>query len=344
MSVPMHQLPEQQPSVWQPTSVEEAIQLKHKWGKDAVFVAGGTWLRTRWENGLAPMPKYFISLGRIPVLSGLTVNSQGQVQIGPSLSIADLMKNELVQQKYGLLVQACSEIAAPSIRNLASIGGNVMTRTGDLIPALLVMDAQIRCTNGQEERTIALKDWLAAPQGVHEEIMTGIIVEAGGEEVEEQGQGQEQGQEQGREQGQEQEQEQGQGQGQDQDQDQDQVQKNEFTHEFYLKVGRREAFTPSVVTVAGRLSLQADGMVINIALAAGGGNTIPVRFTDLEAGMIGKPLNKAVLQGLHKGVIADFNAVADDYAGVAYRKLTAANLIISECFKAWRKGGGAYAP
>ncbi|MNY81071.1 hypothetical protein D3C86_2224420 [compost metagenome] len=60
--------------------------------------------------------------------------------------------------------------------------------------------------------------------------------------------------------------------------------------------------------------------------------------------MIGKPFSKAVLQTLHKGVMADFNAVPDDYAGVAYRKQTAANLIISECYKAWRKGGGANAP
>jgi xanthine dehydrogenase C subunit len=306
MSVPMHQLPEQQPSVWQPTSVEEAIQLKHKWGKDAVLVAGGTWLRTRWENGLAPMPQHFISLGRILVLSGLTVNSQGQVHIGPALSIADLMKNELVQQKCGLLLQACSEIAAPSIRNLASIGGNVMTRTGDLIPALLVMDAQIMCTDGQNERMIALKDWLAAPQGASDEIMTGIIVQTDGQL--------------------------------------DAANEKEFIHEFYLKVGRREAFTPSVVTVAGRLSLHVDGTVTDIALAAGGGNAVPARFSALEAGIIGKPLTKAVLQILHKGVMADFNAVADDYAGVAYRKQTAANLIISECFKAWRKGGGAYAP
>jgi xanthine dehydrogenase C subunit len=306
MSVPMHQLPEQQPSVWQPTSVEEAIQLKHKWGNDAVFVAGGTWLRTRWENGLAPMPQHFISLGRILVLSGLTVNSQGQVHIGPALSIADLMKNELVQQKCGLLVQACSEIAAPSIRNLASIGGNVMTRTGDLIPALLVMDAQIMCTDGQNERMIALKDWLAAPSGAPDEIMTGIIVQTDGQL--------------------------------------DAANEKEFIHEFYLKVGRREAFTPSVVTVAGRISFQSDGTVTDIAIAAGGGNAVAARFSALEAGNIGKPLTKATLQILHKGVMADFNAVADDYAGVAYRKQTAANLIISECFKAWRKGGGACAP
>ena len=44
MSVPLYQLPEQQPSVWQPTSVEEAMRLKHKWGDDSVLIAGGTWL------------------------------------------------------------------------------------------------------------------------------------------------------------------------------------------------------------------------------------------------------------------------------------------------------------
>jgi xanthine dehydrogenase C subunit len=322
MSVPIHQLPEQQPSVWQPTSVEEAIRLKQQWGENAVIVAGGTWLRTRWENGLAPMPQHLISLGRILGLSGLTVNSQGQVHIGPALSIADLMKNELVSQQCGLLVQACAEIAAPSIRNLASIGGNVMTRTGDLIPALLVMNAQIRCTDGQQERTIRLTDWLAASQGASDEIMTSIIVETGtGTEADTDTETETWSQTQT-----------------------DTGCKTGLIHEFYLKVGRREAFTPSVVTVAGRLTLQTDGTIASLALAAGGGSAIPMRFPTLEAELIGKPLSKAVLQTLHKGVMADFNAVADDYAGVGYRKQTAANLIISECYKAWRKGGGANAP
>ncbi|MNF81910.1 putative xanthine dehydrogenase subunit C [compost metagenome] len=304
MSVPIYQLPEQQPSVWQPISVEEAIQLKRQLGENAVLIAGGTWLRTRWENGLVSMPQHLISLGRIHALSGLTVISQGQVHIGPALRLADVMKNELVSQKCRLLVQACSEIAAPSIRNLASIGGNVMTRTGDLIPALLVMDAQISCIDGQHERTVSLIDWLVASPRATDEIMVGIKVKTETKEVEQ----------------------------------------TEILHEFYLKVGRREAFTPSVVTVAGRLSLHADGRIACIALAAGGGNAVPVRFSNLEAELLGKLLSKSVLQMIHKGVMAELHAVADDYAGVAYRKQTAANLIVSQCYKAWRKGGGADAP
>ena len=114
--------------------------------------------------------------------------------------------------------------------------------------------------------------------------------------------------------------------------------------EFYLKVGRREAFTPSVVTVAGRLTLGTDGTLTSIALAAGGGSAVPARFKDLEAAAMGQPLSKELLKYLHKGVLAEFDAVADDYAGVTYRKQTAANLIVSECYKAWRKGGGADAP
>lgn len=328
--VPMHPIPEQEPSVWQPTSVDEAIQLKHKWGENAVIVAGGTWLRTRWENGLSSMPQHLISLGRILALSGLTVNSRGQVHIGPALSIADVMKNELIQQKCGLLMQACTEIAAPSIRNLASIGGNVMTRTGDLIPALLVMDAQVQCSDGQQERTLLLGDWLAIPQQPTEEMMTGIILDTEG--LAEAEIGAEAGTKADNKDP---------GVSEAHSVTQSEV---KIRHEFYLKVGRREAFTPSVVTIAGRLSIRADGTIAHIALAAGGGMAIPARFSNLEAEMIGKPLTKAVLQSLHKGVMTDFDAVADDYAGVAYRKQTAANLIISECYKAWRKGGGAHAP
>ena len=94
MSVPLYQLPEQQPSVWQPTSVEEAMQLKHKWGDDSVLIAGGTWLRTRWENGFSPLPQHLISLGIFSSLSGLTVDSHGHIHIGPALCLADLMKND----------------------------------------------------------------------------------------------------------------------------------------------------------------------------------------------------------------------------------------------------------
>ncbi|NOU73925.1 hypothetical protein GC098_21415 [Paenibacillus sp. LMG 31458] len=302
MSVPLYQLPEQQPSVWQPTSVAEAMRMKHKWGDDSVLIAGGTWLRTRWENGLSPLPQHLISLGNIPSLSGLTVDSLGHIHIGPALCLADLMKNELVRQRCGLLVQACSEIAAPSVRNLASIGGNVMSRTGDLIPVLLVMDAQIICSDGQNERSLALAEWLESPISSQNEVMTGIVVPTAA------------------------------------------PLKEESKYEFYLKVGRREAFTPSVVTVAGRLSLGKDGTLTSIAIAAGGGSAVPARFKDQEAAAIGQSLSKELLKYLHKGVFAEFDAVADDYAGVTYRKQTAANLIVSECYKAWQKGGGADAP
>ncbi|MDQ0884935.1 xanthine dehydrogenase C subunit [Paenibacillus sp. V4I9] len=304
MSVPLYQLPEQQPSVWQPTSVAEAMRMKHKWGDDSVLIAGGTWLRTRWENGLSPLPQHLISLGNISLLSGLTVDFLGHIHIGPALCLADLMKNELVRQRCGLLVQACSEIAAPSVRNLATIGGNVMSRTGDLIPVLLVMDAQIICSDGQNERSLALTEWLESPISSQNEVMTGIVVPTAAPlGVEE-----------------------------------------ENKYEFYLKVGRREAFTPSVVTVAGRLSLGKDGALTSIALAAGGGSAVPARFKDLEAAAMGQPLSKELLKYLHKGLLTEFDAVADDYAGVTYRKQTAANLIVSECYKAWQKGGGADAP
>ncbi|NOU84190.1 xanthine dehydrogenase [Paenibacillus sp. LMG 31460] len=302
MSVPFYQLPEQQPSVWQPTSVAEAMRMKHKWGDDSVLIAGGTWLRTRWENGISPLPQHLISLGNISSLSGLTVDSLGHIHIGPAVCLADLMKNELVRQRCGLLVQACSEIAAPSVRNLASIGGNVMSRTGDLIPVLLVMDAQIICSDGQNERSLALTEWLESPISSQNEVMTGIVVPSA-VPLEE-----------------------------------------ESKYEFYLKVGRREAFTPSVVTVAGRLSLGKDGTLTSIAIAAGGGSAVPARFKEQEAAAIGQPLSKELLKYLHKAVFAEFDAVADDYAGVTYRKQTAANLIVSECYKAWQKGGGADAP
>ncbi|MDD9271406.1 FAD binding domain-containing protein [Paenibacillus sp. GCM10023248] len=304
MSIPLHQLPEQQPAVWQPVSVEEAMQLKRQWGDASVLISGGTWLRTRWESGLAMLPKHLISLSRIPALSGLTIDASGQLHIGPALCLADLMEHPLISQRCGVLVQACAEIAAPSVRNLATIGGNVMTRTGDLIPVLLIMNAGLVWSDGYNERMLPLREWLEVQQAANNEVLTKIVVPS--EEA-------------------------------------DDV-LDSGSYAFYSKVGRREAFTPSVVTVAGKLQLEGDGTVTAIALSAGGGNAVPARFFELEEDIVGKRLSKAVLKTLHKGVSESFQAVADDYAGAAYRKLTAANLIVSECYKAWRKGGGADAP
>ncbi|NOU99571.1 FAD binding domain-containing protein [Paenibacillus planticolens] len=312
MSVPLYQLSEQQPTVWQPTTVEEALILKRKWGENSVLVSGGTWLRTRWENGLSSPPQHLISLGRIPALSGLTLDGQGHVHIGPALCLADVMENQMMKQRCGLLVQACSEIAAPSVRNLASIGGNVMTRTGDLIPVLLVMNAQVVVSDGQKERVLWLEEWLQDLNYSSFEVMTRIVVPG-----------------------------QVSAQMNDAGQTPTELRNTDAEHSFYLKVGRREAFTPSVVTVAGRIRIEADGTVAAIALSAGGGSAVPSRFTELEDALAGKLLIKEVLQILHKGVSDSFDAVADDYAGAAYRKMTAANLIVSECYKAWRKGGGA---
>lgn len=330
MSVPLYQLPEQQPSVWQPTSVEEAMQLKQQWGDNSVLISGGTWLRTRWENGLSSTPQHLISLGSIAALSGLTIDTLGHVHIGPACCLSDLMENELMRQRCGLLVQACSEIAAPSVRNLASIGGNVVTRTGDLIPVLLVMDAQVGLSDGQKERMLPLKEWLESKHFTSYEMMTKIVVRAS-EEIRA-------GRIEAKQVEAEQQTNVGQIKAEQIEQDTGQ------SHGFYLKVGRREAFTPSVVTVAGSLRMDADGTIVAIALSAGGGSAIPARFTELEDAVTGKLLSKEVLKSLHKGVSEGFEAVADDYAGVDYRKITAANLIVSECYKAWRKGGGAYAP
>ncbi|RTE10583.1 FAD binding domain-containing protein [Paenibacillus whitsoniae] len=317
MSIPMQRLPEQQPSVWQPASVKEAIQLQKQWGDAAVVVAGGTWLRTRWENGVSAVPQHLISLGRIPALKSLSMDERRVVlkdgehelmgplyiRYGPLLSLSAVMTSELTREHAPLLLQACAEVAAPSIRNMATIGGNVMTRTGDLIPALLVLDAQVVLSDGGQERKLSLQAWLAATADPSE-IMTGILLPLQATTGESK------------------------------------------SCQFYLKAGRREAFTPSVVTVAGELTFQPDGTIASAKLAAGGGTAIPARLTQAEALLTGQPLSKALLKKLHSVAYEQCAAVPDDYAGIAYRKTTAANLIVSECYKAWRgsKGGGADAP
>ncbi|UJF32700.1 FAD binding domain-containing protein [Paenibacillus hexagrammi] len=96
------------------------------------------------------------------------------------------------------------------------------------------------------------------------------------------------------------------------------------------------------MTIAGRVQLEVDGRIVAAALAAGGGPTLPVRLHAAERMLANQLVTKSLLKEVHSVVMNEFQAIADDYASVHYRKMTAANLLVSEIYQAWRKGGDCH--
>lgn len=105
------------------------------------------------------------------------------------------------------------------------------------------------------------------------------------------------------------------------------------SYTFFQKVGRRESFIPSLVTVSLSIALDKDDKVECLAIAVGGGTTIPTRLPVVEAIMIQRTLRMEMLGSIHKKIQEAFQPVQDPFVSAEYRKNVAANLIVSELEK-----------
>jgi xanthine dehydrogenase YagS FAD-binding subunit len=73
-------------------------------------------------------PSRIVSLSNVPGLDQVTEDQDGGLQIGPMVTLAALGKNATVQQRYPALAAAVRGSASPQIRNVATLGGNLLQR------------------------------------------------------------------------------------------------------------------------------------------------------------------------------------------------------------------------
>ncbi|SJZ30530.1 FAD binding domain-containing protein [Selenihalanaerobacter shriftii] len=164
--------------LYQPTTIEETLGFIEE-QDDYRLLAGGTDLLVRWKRSNST-PENVINLKKVRELNFLEFNEKG-MEIGALVKIADLIKNDIVKEKYPALVESCAKHSSPLIRNLATVVGNICNASpaADLTPALLVYDARIKIKSKDGERLVELKDFFAGPGKTKlkpGEIVVSIIV------------------------------------------------------------------------------------------------------------------------------------------------------------------------
>jgi xanthine dehydrogenase YagS FAD-binding subunit len=105
------------------TTVEAALsQLKD----GAVVKAAGVDLLDRMKNG-TDTPTRLVNIRNIPSLRGIQVTQQG-LTIGPLTTLTEVSDHPIVRAQYAVLSDACGHAATPHIRNMATLGGNLLQR------------------------------------------------------------------------------------------------------------------------------------------------------------------------------------------------------------------------
>ena len=94
---------------------------------NAKFLGGGTNLVDLMRENIE-RPDALIDVSQLPS-SGITELASGGVSIGAEVKNTALANHPLIRQRYPLLSQAVLFGASGQIRNMATVGGNIMQRT-----------------------------------------------------------------------------------------------------------------------------------------------------------------------------------------------------------------------
>ncbi|HYA06975.1 MAG TPA: FAD binding domain-containing protein [Xanthobacteraceae bacterium] len=96
-------------------------------GDTAIVKASGIDLIDLLKEGLLK-PAKIISLSKVPGLDQVAEENDGSLKIGPMMTLAALADHPLVRQRYPALADALRGSASPQIRNVATVGGNLLQR------------------------------------------------------------------------------------------------------------------------------------------------------------------------------------------------------------------------
>jgi len=113
--------------LFQPASVEDALDLISDHGRDGWLLAGGH-DSLNWFKDRGKAPAAVIDLEGIAELIGIRETADG-VEIGAMTTLTEVGRNPLIADRYGLLAAAARKVASPQIRNTGTIGGNVCQDT-----------------------------------------------------------------------------------------------------------------------------------------------------------------------------------------------------------------------
>ena len=147
-----------------PQSLPEACALLVQYGDSAKVLAGGSDLLVKMKDGLIK-PAYLVSLKNLESLKVIRYEIGTGVIIGARATNSEVMTNNILQEKFRSVCEAAHSMAADQIRNVGTIGGNLVNAvpSADLPPILIALDAQARFVGPSRDKTIPLEDFFLGP-------------------------------------------------------------------------------------------------------------------------------------------------------------------------------------
>lgn len=239
-----------------PKTIKETLELLSEYKGSAVIVAGGTDIVPE-INERKINPSVIIDIKKLNELEYIK-EENGKVSVGALTTHAALAEDPYIKEHVQVLHTACGEVGSPQIRNLGTIGGNVVTASvaGDGLCALSVLGASVVLSSVQGTRVMALEEFLSG-EGYdkrnalrEDEMLTEIFFDMPGE----------------------------------------------HTATAFYKLARRKSLAISVIGGAMSVSVDENGFCTRVSMRGGCLGRYPLQFEEAEQFLTGKKLNLNVMR------------------------------------------------
>ena len=276
-----------------PKKVSEAAKMMADAGPDAMFVAGGTDLYPNMKRR-QQTPRTVISVARLRELHEIRGDGGTGMIIGASVSLSEICKHPVINRDYPVVSDAARLISTPILRNMGTIGGNLLLDTrcnyydqnyewrkginfcmkkdgdicwvapsspkcwavqsSDLAPVMVALGARVRLQS-------TVSDRMVDAAGLYNNDGINYLHKMPGELLTE-----------------------------------IHLPPGNGTRAIYKKLRRRASFDFPVLGVAAALDIAQDGTVKSARLVLGGVAPSPVQVKEAEDHLIGYPLDEARIQ------------------------------------------------
>ncbi|MDT5293761.1 MAG: hypothetical protein QOJ76_641 [Acidobacteriota bacterium] len=111
-----------------PRTLSEAVRMMGEAGPAGQFVAGGTDLYPNMKRR-QQTPRTVISVGRVPELQRIEGDGKEGLKIGAGVSLTEIVEHPVINRDYPSLARAARLISTPPLRNMGTVGGNLLLDT-----------------------------------------------------------------------------------------------------------------------------------------------------------------------------------------------------------------------
>jgi CO/xanthine dehydrogenase FAD-binding subunit len=262
-----------------PRTLEEATEFLSE--NECLMFAGATDVLPQTRSGKRAFKPALVNIKRIDALRGIE-REGNSFRLGTLTTVTEILESELLKEHAPVLVEAADSFASGQLRNTATLGGNVCNASpaGDLIPPLLLLDAEVELASRSEgrltRRRLPLCDFFLGPGKTRlepTEVLTHVHFDAPGESF----------------------------------------------VALFRKFGTRPAMDIAVVSIALGCAIR-DGIVTRARVAFGAAAPTPLRGLRTEALLEGRALDEATLAAAAATVREEIRPISDVRGSAWYRR------------------------